>query len=101
MNVAEKISKLRKEKNISVNKLANLAGLSQGFVRQIELGEKNPTIESLKLICEALNIDLSDFFKEELEDNKEELIQLLTSISSSLSSHQIKALIEVAKVMDK
>lgn len=100
MNVAEKITKLRTEKGISVNKLANMSGLSQGFVRQIELGEKKPTVESLSLICEALNITLTDFFKEEPLDNKDYLIKTLNKNISSLTTIQIKALIEVAKAMN-
>ena len=64
MDVAKRITQLRTEKNITVNRLANLSGLSQGFVRQVELGKQNPTIESLNLICEALDISLSDFFRE-------------------------------------
>ena len=37
------------------------------FVKQrdIELGNKNPTIEFLSYICEALNISLKDFFDDE------------------------------------
>ena len=100
MNVAEKITKLRTEKGISVNKLANMSGLSQGFVRQIELGEKKPTVESLSLICEALNITLTDFFKKEPLDNKDYLIKTLNKNISSLTTIQIKALIEVAKAMN-
>lgn len=100
MNISKKITKLRTEKGITVNKLANICGLSQGFVRQIELGEKNPTVESLKLICDALNISLTDFFKDEQLDNKEELIDILNKRISSLTSSQIKALIEVAKAMN-
>lgn len=99
--ISEKISKLRKESNLSVNRLANLSGLSQGFVRQIELGEKNPTVESLRLICEALNISLVDFFKDEIDESKEELIKALTYTSSFLSTSQIKVLIDVAKAMNK
>lgn len=100
MNITEKITFLRTEKGLSVNKLANIAGLSQGFVRQIELGEKKPTIESLSLICEALNITLADFFNEECQNNKEQLIDILNKNIALLTPTQLEALIQVAKAMN-
>ena len=62
MDVASRVKQLREENNISQNKLATLAELSQGMVRQIELGEKNPTIQTVEKICNGLGITLSDFF---------------------------------------
>lgn len=62
MNIGEKIAFYRTKKEYSVNKLANLAGISQSYLRDIELGKKNPTVEILSYICEALNISLKDFF---------------------------------------
>lgn len=66
MNVGERLKELRELKGISVNKLSNLAGLSQSFVREIELSKKNPTVDSLAYLCEALGISLHDFFDETL-----------------------------------
>ena len=55
----------REQKHISTNKLANLAGISQSYVREIELGNKNPTIEIIFHLCRALDISLKDFFDDE------------------------------------
>lgn len=66
MDVAQRLKDLRELKGISVNKLSNMAGLSQSFVREIELGRKNPTVDSLSYLCEALGISLNDFFGQEL-----------------------------------
>ncbi|WP_101877708.1 helix-turn-helix domain-containing protein [Lachnoclostridium edouardi] len=49
----------------SCRKLATLASISQSYLRDIELGKKNPTVEVLSYICEALEISLRDFFDEE------------------------------------
>lgn len=100
MNIAERITKLREAKGLSVNKLANIAGLSQSFVRQIELGEKNPTIDSLNLICEALDITLSNFFSEEPLPIRAELIMKLNEKISCLTINQLKLLLEVAKALN-
>ena len=65
MNVGKRITFFRTAKNYSVNKLATLSGISQSYLRDIELGNKNPTIEILSYICEALNISLREFFDEQ------------------------------------
>ncbi|MCM1297988.1 MAG: helix-turn-helix domain-containing protein [Firmicutes bacterium] len=64
MNVAERITYLREKKGITVNKLANLAGISQSHLREIELGQRNPTVETLSYFCDALGISLEEFFRE-------------------------------------
>ncbi len=70
MNVGKRITELRQEKGLSVNKLANLAGISQSYLRDIELGNKNPTVEYLSYICDALNVSLSFFFTEKEDEDK-------------------------------
>ncbi len=62
MHVGSLIKQFRTNQNYSVNKLANMAGISQSYLREIELEHKNPTVETLSYICEALNISLADFF---------------------------------------
>lgn len=69
MNVGARIKQLRIAKNYSVNKLANLAGISQSYLRDVELGNKNPTIETLSFLCDALDISLHDFFADETSSN--------------------------------
>ena len=64
MEVGKRIVELRERKNMSTNKLANLAGISQSYLRDIEMGKKNPTVEMLSYICFALGISLQDFFTE-------------------------------------
>lgn len=64
MDVGKRIIKLRERKNISTNKLANLAGVSQSYLRDLEMGQKNPTVEILSYICFALDISMQDFFAE-------------------------------------
>ena len=62
MNVGNRIKEFRGQKGLSTNKLANLAGVSQSYLRDVELGKKNPTVETLSYICFALNISLQKFF---------------------------------------
>lgn len=63
MNVGERIAFFRSKKGLTVNRLATLSGISQSYLRDIEIGKNhNPTIELLECLCEALGISLKDFF---------------------------------------
>ncbi|MCD8197273.1 MAG: helix-turn-helix domain-containing protein, partial [Lachnospiraceae bacterium] len=92
MNVGDRIKYFRNQKQFSVNKLANLAGISQSYLRDIELGNKNPTVEILSYICEALDITLCDFFNE-TTIRKLEGDALITKIYQ-LNSEQKQALLQ-------
>ena len=65
MDIGKRIEYFRKQKGYSVNKLANLSGVSQSYLRDIELENKNPTVAFLTIVCNALGISLQDFFNEE------------------------------------
>lgn len=67
MDVGARITRLRTAKHYTVNKLATLAGISQSYLRDVELGNKNPTVEVLSYVCDALGISLSEFFDDEAE----------------------------------
>ena len=92
MDVGSRITSLRTAKHYTVNKLATLAGISQSYLRDVELGKKNPTVEILSYICDALDISLSEFF----DDSTVSALQndpLLNAIYS-LNAKQRLALLE-------
>lgn len=60
-DISRRIKDLRMEQGLSTNRLSNMAGLSQSYVRKLEKGESKPTVESLELLCQALGITLEDF----------------------------------------
>ncbi len=73
--VAKRIAHLCREKALSVNKLSTMCGLRQSTVSNILNGNsKNPTIASIKKICDGLEISLADFFDDPLfqfQDDKD------------------------------
>lgn len=79
LNVGSRITQLRTEKGISVNKLAHISGVSQSYLRDIELGNKQPTVEYLDYICEGLGITIQQFFDEEDTNGLEKAMLKLTS----------------------
>ena len=61
LDIGARIKELREARGLSTNKLSNMAGLSQSYVRKLEKGESRPTVESLELLCHALGITFEDF----------------------------------------
>ena len=53
---------LRKERNLTMEKLAELSGIDYRQLSYIELGEVNPTISSSSAIAKGLQIPLKDLF---------------------------------------
>lgn len=61
--VAMRIAYLCSKKTLSVNRLSVMCGLRQSTLSNIINGNsKNPTIASIKKICDGLEISLADFF---------------------------------------
>ena len=61
--IANRILNLCNERNIAVNELANISGVSPSTVYSI-LNEKsqNPGTITIKKLCDGLGITLGDFF---------------------------------------
>lgn len=93
INIAERIRRLREEKGLSTNKLSTDAGLSQSYVRKLENGECNPTVESLSLICDALGTNIVDFLANTNASLKElEILHLVKALSPEQQEGLIKLL---------
>lgn len=71
-----RIHELCDERKISINHLSMLCGMTQSTLSNITSGRsKNPTISTLKKICDGLEITLVEFFDSELFYNLEQEIQ--------------------------
>ena len=61
--VRNRILQLCGERNISINKLANICGLPPSSVKNILYGKsQNPKVLTIKMICDGLGITLAQFF---------------------------------------
>ena len=61
--VKERILQLCKEREISINMLCTMSGVTQSTVNNLVNGRNNSiTIATLKKLCDGLDITLNDFF---------------------------------------
>lgn len=74
--VAIRVEELCVEYNISLNKLAMTCGVTQSTLNNILSGvSKNPTIGTIKKICDGLEISIIEFFDTEIFRNLEQEIR--------------------------
>lgn len=74
--VAKRIVQLCADRNLAINALANISGVSPSTVYSI-LNEKsqNPGIVSINKLCDGLEITLREFFDSDLFEELEQEIR--------------------------
>lgn len=71
--ILHRIDNLCKERNITLNKLSTLSGITQSTLENLILGNtKYPRIITISYICQGLQIELKDFFDDNLFKNLED-----------------------------
>lgn len=65
--IGNNLKNIRKQKNLSLDKVAELTGVSKAMLAQIEKGASNPTVSTLWKIATGLNVSFSYFMEEDKE----------------------------------
>ncbi len=74
--VRERIWELCRERNISINKLSSLSGVTQSTVNNIVSGRNHSTtISTIKKLCDGLEISIEDFFRSDVFRNLEQEVR--------------------------
>lgn len=60
--IGARIREFRQARHITLRELADRAGISPGFLSQLERGQTNPSIGTLRRLAEELGIALPDLF---------------------------------------
>lgn len=100
INVLDRITFYRKQKNWTEYQLAEKSGLTQSTISSWYRKNVVPSIPSLEKICNAFGITLSQFFSTDddnfsLTSNQKELLKE----SSHLTEEQLASLIDFFKTL--
>lgn len=60
--IGSRLRELRKDRALSIQQVADRVGLSIGMISQIERGLSTPSLRSLRLLAEAMDVPVSWFF---------------------------------------
>ena len=63
--VGENLSRLRKKRGLSLERLATLSGVSRAMIGQVEAGESAPTISFLWKVARGLDVRFADLLGDE------------------------------------
>ena len=74
-NIGEKVRKLRKKNNFTIQELCNKTGLSYSFLSNLENNKHSITISNLNKIANVFKIELNDFFIRDDLDNEPYLVR--------------------------
>ena len=102
-HVGENIRAARKSKNLTIETLAELAGISESFLGTIERGESSLSIETLVSLCGALDITADSIVRSNvvvtppMADKKATLLTMLGNATDS----ELDFLIEYVKLYRK
>lgn len=65
--VRHRILQLCEERNLSVNKLSSISGVTQSTVNNVINGRNHSTtVSTLQKLCDGLGITIQDFFQSDL-----------------------------------
>lgn len=74
--VCARILELCHERQITINKLAMISGITQSTLNNIVSGRnKGTTISTIKKICDGLEISIIEFFQSDLFSNLEQEVK--------------------------
>ena len=65
--VRQRIIQLCQERDVSINKLSSISGVTQSTVNNIVSGRNNSaTVSTIKKLCDGLGITIDEFFHSDL-----------------------------------
>jgi transcriptional regulator with XRE-family HTH domain len=74
--VVKRIEGLCRERNLTINALSNISGVTQSTVNDIVSGKTyNAGIVTIKKLCDGLGISVREFFDSDLFSNLEQEIK--------------------------
>ncbi len=70
-----RIKELRKERSWTIDQLAEVSGLSRGYLSQLETGKRQPSAETLENLAHCFGVKVTDLY--EISDQEPSLQTML------------------------
>ena len=101
MTLGQQVRALRRQRRLTQEQLAELAGVCLQHIGEIERGQGNPTLNSLVKLSDALDISLSELFENsEQYKSEKEMRDLLHQLVEQSSEPGLKQLLSIARCMN-
>lgn len=105
VKLGKEIRKIRNALGMSQEELAFKAGISAAHLGQIERATKNPTVDTVSEIANALGISLSELFSFESETEKTEntslLLNKITNYAATMNEENQKEILRIMRIFKR
>ncbi|MGE4262851.1 MAG: helix-turn-helix domain-containing protein [Desulfovibrio sp.] len=96
----KKVRLVRRNREMTQERLAELSGLSLQYIGEIERGRRNPSLTSIEQLSMALNLPLSTLFDvEEFRLSSQQLRQILVDQIAGADEERLRAFYKLAQVL--
>ena len=90
MDIASRLKKIRTAKGYSVYKLSQISGVSETHIRDLERGDRNPSLDTIERLSKTFGMTLSEMLNEDdtisyLSAKEKELLDCYRMLSDAQS----------------
>ena len=96
-----KVRELRKNQDLSQEKLAEKASLHYTYIGAVERGEKNISLQNIEKIAHGLGVDIAKLFTFIGQTKKNHLFREIVNLLSSESPKELELVLRVIKALFK
>lgn len=96
--LGKRIRELRRTHKMTIEQLAERAGINDKYLGSIERGEQNPSFKVVTEVARSLEVELSDLFRfEHTEDSEKVLRQKIADLLKRSDLRQLQILFKIIK----
>ncbi|MGQ9823673.1 MAG: helix-turn-helix domain-containing protein [Desulfotomaculales bacterium] len=99
-SLGQRLKRLRKKQGLTITTLADKAGVSPGFLSQIEKGQTTPLLDTLEKIAKCLNVHLSYFLIPHQSDIEDLLSSLNPDVLETLGDPKTQSILRAVRDFD-
>lgn len=99
--IGERLQKVRNEKGLTQEKLAEKLDVSIAFLSRVERGTINVSLKRLSQICSILGMDEGSILNGTSADSENYLNEEFNTLLKDCSSEKLKLLYDIAQVVIK
>lgn len=95
----KKIRMIRRSREMTQERLAELSGLSLQYIGEIERGRRNPSLTSIEQLSAALDLPIAGLFDlEEFRMTSEQLRRILVNQVETADEDRLRSFFAIAQV---
>lgn len=97
--IGRRIREERSRQRITQEKLAELAGLNESYIGQIERGIKNPSLESIIKIANVLGATVDHLLRDVTETRGEALVDELIALVRGRNEDEVRLMLNINRMV--